>query len=67
MHAASLLHYLPVPGPRLLIAAVAASLLLGLGLLVLAVVLGVVGGSPPVDGQLMAPFRWAPEEPLGLA
>jgi hypothetical protein len=67
MRAASSLHFLPVPGTRLLIAAAAASLLVGLALLVLAVALGVTGGSPPVDPNLMAPFRWGPAAPTGLA
>lgn len=66
MRAASLLHFLPVPGTRSLIAFVAASLLVGLCLLVFAVALGVMGGSPPVDPHLMAPFRWGPEALTGL-
>jgi hypothetical protein len=66
MRAASSLHFLPVPGTRLLIA-VAAILCIGLGLLVFAVALGAMGGSPPADGHLMAPFRWGPEPPTGLA
>lgn len=68
MVAASLLLYLRDRSQLTLLAIAFATLLVALGLLAFAVILGAATvDSSMVDGRFIAPFRWGPSAPLTFA